>query len=610
MKAFDSVAAPKLKRNRFNMSHEVKLSTSMAKLTPTYMEEIIPGDTFSVNSTIFMRWAPMLAPVMHRVNVWTHSFFVPNRIVWSKWEAFIGGGKDGTANIQLPTFSFQDIVLACVKMSAPDNNVNLQAPMWQTPRGFKLKRFGTGGFFWDPRDYLCNGSLLDYMGLPTIPRSALDPYIKEDPDPDSDDIISVNWPGLTAAVGTEQFSMLPFFAHRCIQEEYFRDQTLSNEFPTQFSFEGNVFSQINDLIGSVPMATTYRTEEMFLQFFTLFNRAWEKDYFTSAMPFAQRGPEVELPGDLNMPDDLYVRSTISSDPSSETSFRPLGISPNSASRNFVALQSEPRQENSNKASLYVATSPLQFEPGTIRQLRILQHLQQWYERNLVGGSRYIEQLLSHFGVRSSDARLQRPEFLGGGRQPVTFSEVLQTSETSESSPLADMAGHGVSIGSQNSFKRFFEEHGYIITYMSVLPRTTYQQGVPRTLLRKNRFDYFWPEFQNVGEQEIYNKELFFEYGLSQQGYNNGVFGYQRRYAEYIYHPSRVSGDFRDSLDYWHLGRIFNNRPTLSEEFVTSYPSERIFNIIDPQYNKLYVMIYNRVIAKRKIQKYTRPGYCI
>lgn len=175
-------------------------------------------------------------------------------------------------------------------------------------------------------------------------------------------------------------------------------------------------------------------------------------------------------------------------------------------------------------------------------------------KNARAGSRYVESILAHFGVTSSDARLQRPEFLGGGMSPMMISEVLQTSE-SQSTPLAEMGGHGLNLGRNHSFKRRFEEHGYIIGIVSVMPKTAYQQGIPRHFSKFDKFDFAYPEFAHLGEQVIKNKELLVTDDLN---HNNGTFGYIPRYSEYRYIPNTVHGEMATSLNFWHMGRIFEN----------------------------------------------------
>jgi hypothetical protein len=244
----------------------------------------------------------------------------------------------------------------------------------------------------------------------------------------------------------------------------------------------------------------------------------------------------------------------------------------------------------------------QAEMATINELRQAFQIQKWMERNARSGVRYVESILAHFGVRSSDMRLQRPEFLGGGRSPVVVSEVLQNSESSANSPQGNMAGHGFSCNANHAFAKSFEEHGYIIGILSVMPRTAYQQGINRAWYRKTRYDYYWPEFANLGEQEVLNRELM----LLNDGKNLDVFGYQGRYDEYRRRESTVHGQFRSSLNFWHMGRVFEARPTLSSEFITADPTKRI-NAVTNEHNCL-VQVYNSVKAVRPIPLTGEPGF--
>ena len=242
--------------------------------------------------------------------------------------------------------------------------------------------------------------------------------------------------------------------------------------------------------------------------------------------------------------------------------------------------------------------------SSINDLRRAFRLQEWLERNARGGARYIEIITAHFGVRSSDARLQRPEFLGGSSTPITISEVLQTSaNASEPTPQGNMAGHGVSVGSSNYVSYRAEEHGYIIGIMSVMPKTAYQQGVPKHFKKLDKFDYYWPSFANIGEQPIYNEELYHQNNPS----DGEVFGYTPRYAEYKYIPSTVHGEFRTSLNFWHMGRIFSTKPTLNQDFIEcdSAEVERVFNVLEGE-EHLYVYLHNEVKATRLMPYYGTP----
>lgn len=255
---------------------------------------------------------------------------------------------------------------------------------------------------------------------------------------------------------------------------------------------------------------------------------------------------------------------------------------------------------------------------SINDLRRSIRLQEWLEKNARGGGRYVEQIMSHFGERSPDARLQRPEFLGGGKNPVVISEVLSTvtasdPDTAEEIPQANMAGHGISFGRTNGFTRKFVEHGWILGIMSVMPRTGYQQGINRMFTRFDRFDYYWPEFAQIGEQEVLNKEVYINPLVADSTLHlDGTFGYQSRYAEYKYTPSTTHGQFKSSLLYWTLNRVFASQPSLNGSFVESDPSARIFAILPTPSQagidqaQLMVQVYNKVDALRPMPYFGTP----
>lgn len=498
------------------------MSAQMGKLIPFLCREILPGDRFSVQSDFFLRFAPMLAPIMHRVNVHTHYFFVPNRLVWDEWKDFITGGQDGTLQPAKPYLNIPDL-----------DGV-----------------FGVN-------------TLMDYMGLP-VP-------VPGDPNPYTEDV---------------KIDALPFRAYQLIYNEYYRDQNCED--PVEFS------------IGSGKV-----TEADAERILSLRNRCWEKDYFTSALPWTQRGQEVNIPlaGDapIKLNPDAGVQTPVYKNADGSVFSGHAGaMSLTNGGIVQAADGAYPQRLDPNGTLIADLTGA---STVTINDLRRSVALQSWLENNAVGGSRYVEQLLAHFGVRSSDARLQRPEFLGGGMSPAVFSEVLQTSETAET-PQANMAGHGVAGGSHHGFNRFFEEHGWLIAVFSVTPRSNYSQGIERQFTKFDKLDYAFPEFAHLGEQPIYNRELY----LGTDGLNDDVFGYTPRYAEYKYIPSRVAGNFRADLSFWHLGRIFTGRPNLNEDFVHIHPTDtsRIFAVTDSEAEQLYVQIVNRVHARRVLPRFGVP----
>lgn len=550
MSIFSAIRVKKPKRTAFDMSHEVKLTCDMGELIPFFVQDVIPGDTFKVSVETFVRFAPMIAPVMHRVNVFTHFFFVPYRLVWDEWREFITGGEDGTAE---PVFPRVRIAAAGTSSEA-------------------LQTLNS------------NGTLCDYMGVPTK-----------------------NWQSSwESKVLSTQINLLPFRAYQLIWNEYYRDQNLQDQI--DFSKASGIFQ------------AAYEQSESHadgcLECLKLRFRCWEKDYFTSALPFPQR-----LPNPVTVPvngavDILADRQSGSTNPvfwRKDNGSPGVPGSVNVGNGGFVTneqgeqLYYDPR--GTLKGELSDNTSI------TINELRRAFSLQRWLENNARAGSRYIEQILSHFGVRSSDARLQRPEYLGGGKTPVVISEVLQTSETA-SSPQGNMAGNGSSYGVSHSFKRFFEEHGIVIGILSVMPRSCYQNGLPKLFGKFDKFDYYFPEFAHLGEQEIKQSEIFFNPYYNVDGeHNNATFGYTPRYAEYRFVNSHVHGDFRDSLNFWHMGRIFGDaqQPHLNSDFVQcKAPNNetgfnRVFAVSDTTDDRLWIQMYVNFKALRPLPKFGTPG---
>jgi hypothetical protein len=403
--------------------------------------------------------------------------------------------------------------------------------------------------------------------------------------------------GLPTGNQLQNVSALPFAAYQKIYQDYYRDENLITK--TDVSVSDGTQSSVD----TIELASMKK-------------RAWQHDYFTSALPWTQRGPEATIPLGTSAP------ITWSNDTLSATKVRDNANGSLVTNANFDSLAAfqtdaygqlytdNPSQtytdfDNSDHlfADLSTATA------SSINDLRRAFRLQEWLERNARGGARYIEIITAHFGVRSSDARLQRPEFLGGSSTPITISEVLQTSNTAgatgdKATPQGNMAGHGVSVGSSNYVSYRAEEHGYIIGIMSVMPKTAYQQGVPKHWKKLDKFDYYWPSFANIGEQPIYNEELYHQNNPD----DAEVFGYTPRYAEYKYIPSTVHGEFRDTLKFWHMGRIFQTKPVLNQDFIECDSTEvdRVFAVEDDSTEHLYVYLHNEVKATRLMPYFGTP----
>ena len=399
------------------------------------------------------------------------------------------------------------------------------------------------------------GSLADYMGVPYNLDTVNNLY-------------------------DQKVSALPFAAYQCIYNEYYRDQNLIGEVNYKLVDGDNTWNDMELLV--------------------LRKRAWEHDYFTACLPFAQKGPAVDIPlGNVALADPGNPNWNAPEWRNLDGSSYPH-TGDVRADSPFVAIKQDGGGETQ---AVYDPQGTLKVEPTTINDLRRAFRLQEWLEKAARGGSRYIEWIKSMFGVTSSDARLQRPEYIIGTKNPVVISEVLNTTGTQDL-PQGNMAGHGISVGDGYSDSYYCEEHGWIIGIMSVMPKPAYMQGIPRSFSRlSDPTQYYFSSFANIGEQEVLNQEVY--------AYNDSAentFGYIPRYAEYRYMENRVAGDFRTNLNYWHEARIFDNVPTLSQQFIECDPSHRIFAVTDPTEQKLFVQVYNKVNSIRPIPKYGTPTF--
>ena len=371
----------------------------------------------------------------------------------------------------------------------------------------------------------------------------------------------------------------PYLSYIRIWNEYFRDQNLQDE--------------INPIIQS---DGTYHFD------YGLRRKSWEKDYFTSALPFLQRGPASRMPIDFT---SNSIETELSDGIKSQS---PLYVGSLDGSGSVQSLNGTLRNTAAQDADKSITLGASgQFEAGTlypknlsnfltaettlseieasflINDFRRANQLQVFLEKNARAGARPKEQLKAHFNVNSSDARLQRPEFLGAMTNPISISEVLQHSETQQNgTPLGEMGGHGIGVSGNRLFRnKYFEEHGIVMVLACVVPRSSYYGGLDRRLIKLDRFSYYWPEFARIGEQPVYKSELFFNNEkIPDYESPSEVFGYQERYAEYRYRNDEVHGKMQTDLSFWHQSRSFDSSVSLNGDFVTCKPSDRIFALQD------------------------------
>lgn len=543
-------------RSKFTRNHSCKLSFNVGDVIPFYVDEVLPGDTFQVKTSMVARLQTLLTPMMDNLYIDTYFFFVPNRIVWEHWRELMGENRQSA---WIPT----------VEYSVPQ----LTAPA----SGWAI------------------GTIADYMGIPT-------------------------------GVGNLSVNALPFRAYALIMNEWFRDENLSD--PLSIPVDDatvagvNTGNYITDVAkGGLP-----------------FKAAKFHDYFTSALPAPQKGPDVTIPvgslqnapvvgngqplfltsgGNTSYPiAQGYVSKATNENPSDYY----LYMGRSNDKPESVGIPIEPPTQAGSDMALGVSPDPAysglvaQFSGGaasaTINQLRMAFQIQKLYEKDARGGTRYIEVLKSHFGVTSPDARLQRPEYLGGNRIPVNINQVVQNSATqSDGTPLGDTAAFSLTTDVHGDFIKSFVEHGFVIGLMVARYDHTYQQGLERFWSRKDRFDYYWPVFANIGEQAILNKEIFAQ-GKDE---DDEVFGYQEAWADYRYKPSRVCGEMRSSaqtsLDVWHLADDYETLPALSDSWIREDKTnvDRVLAVTSSVSNQMFADLYIQCKATRPMPMYSIPG---
>ena len=531
-KQFVQLPKTSIPRSSFDRSHGWKGAFGAGKLVPFFVDEVLPGDTFNLSTSMLARLSTPIVPFMDNLWLRTFFFFVPNRLVWEHWEAMNGDQRSG------PTASTDYLV--------PQANIS----------GVKI------------------GSIGDAMGLPIGKNT--------------------------------EVTELPLRAYSLIWNEWFRDQNLQNAFNIDKNSQREYVADIAISGTNVDNPIFYSSDYLPVAKF--------HDYFTSSLPWPQKGPGVEIslggtvpvvtPGlpesglyPLTLANtkrmDWILSSGYSYRAEPNTEFSPVISGVHGA--NYAEFSRFPfgtsysgatPAVDSNLAIKLPVGSTVDLSKSTpisINDLRQAFQIQKLYERDARGGTRYTEILRSHFGVVSPDARLQRPEYLGGGKTRINVNPVQQTSSTDEASgtPQGNLAAYAVAVDSRHSFTKSFVEHGFVIGLVCVQSDLTYQQGLNRMWSRKARFDYYWPVFAHLGEQAVLNKEIYCQ-GTED---DDKVFGYQERFAEYRYFPSQITGQLRSTsstpLDVWHLAEKFDSLPTLSDQFIRdNTPLSRVVAVQD------------------------------
>ncbi|QRV61668.1 major capsid protein [Gokushovirinae sp.] len=535
-----------ISRSTFNRNSSIKTTFNVGDLIPFYVDEVLPGDTFSIDTSKVVRMQTPLTPIMDNIYLDTYYFFVPNRLVWKHWPNLM---FENTESAWIP-----ESVYSVPQVTAPVGGWNV-------------------------------GTIADYMGIPTGVAG-----------------ISVN--------------AMPFRAYALICNEWFRDQNLQD--PLFISLEDATLSGSNEgnyitdcQLGGKP-----------------FVAGKLHDYFTSALPSPQKGPDVTIPllgGNIpvNSLED-YVPNPTSQSPfvvaSTGGNFgetgRFIGTNPFPGVKNkFAQLRGfdttpgpqPPLQDSFAPANLWAVTSDVAY--ASINSLRLAFQTQKFFEKLARGGSRYIESIKSMFNVTNPDYRLQRPEYLGGNRIPITINQVIQQSASSDSSPQGTTTGQSLTTDVHSDFTKSFTEHGYIIGLMVARYNHTYQQGLSKMWTRKAALDFYFPVFANIGEQPIYNREIY----CQGQDVDGEVFGYQEAWADYRYRPNICTGEMRSSfaqsLDVWHLADDYGKLPSLSPGWIREDKTnlDRCLAVHSSVSNQFFADIYVKNKTTRPMPLYSIPG---
>lgn len=578
-----------IERSRFDMDSNVKFTGNVGNLIPFYLLEVLPGDTFEIQTSLVCRLQTLIHPIMDNLFLDTYYFFVPNRLVWDHWKEFCG--EPERAWTPAREYTIPRIKLDPLKYADPSQPGR---PDWT--------RFTN--YFKD--------SPLDYLGGAITPEM-LDPVY---------------------------FNALPIRAYEKVYDDWFRDENLIDPVNLYTGDDDVEFGVGNPDDGDIDVDTGrlyYSTRGGA----DIFKAAKLHDYFTSALPQPQRGDPVNVLGDVSFTipsayDPVYTRSTVATISGSEAvrwrfsdgSTFPFGSgSSNAATLQYVSpgavgmLDAQFAEAGSSSSGYSAGVYPSNLwssRPAisfgndlslTINDLRLAFQVQKFMEKSARGGARYIELIKTMFGVDSPDSRLQRSEYLGGHRIPLNIHQIVNQSETAET-PLGNVGAMSLTSDSHNDFIHSFTEHGFIIGICVVRYKHSYSQGINRLWCRRTKFDYYWPVFANIGEQPIKTSEIYYQTVDLTPG---GVFGYQEAWADYRYVPDRVAGEMRpgipNTLASWHLGDYYDRVPTLSTAWIeeSQINVDRTLAVTSQVSDQLLFDVFVKNRATRPMPVYSIPG---
>lgn len=586
-KLFTTVPVPKFSRSNFNLSRPVLFTPRMHKEYPTEIIEIIPGDGMKIHTEAFAKSMPMIAPTFAKMDVAQESFFVPCWQLSEHFDDFITGGERGSYKDKMPFVEVADIYFWLEHLLVPNFGINTTDPDAGTKYNERLTFF---------QDIL---ELLDIMrSVPiTVPSFTLMP--------------TAAWAQDVAVANASVFrtfnsrlnsvhlriNLLPFAAVLKIWCEFYRDENLCEDLYSMYWLGEETGFDFSKAVGRVTAnISNIRTANPagFLEFmhalFGLRSRAWKKDYFTSALPFVQKGPEVQLPLGGLVPVGAYPNPLQPG---------PTGVQVRSGSSNptpFYTDDGLPLNVQADLSKNILGTS--------IQDVRTAFKLEEMYEADGRFGSRYPENMLGQFGVRTPDSRLPRCQFLGSTKQPVTIQQVVQNSGTGDTTdtPQGNLAGLSSSYGSNRLCKTYQSQHGFLVCLTAIRVHSLYQQGIHPMFSRYDRTEYAWPRFAHLGEQPIYTKQLFVDGSVAE----DETFGYTPRYADYKSDTGSIHGRLKSNLNYWTMARRFGNKPVLNEEFIYSRPRQDAFVVLNHLEPCFIMELDYHIKANRILPFYGQP----
>lgn len=604
---FGSVPVPKKGRTVFNESHSLSGTFPLSTCVPVFFTDTIPGDSWTINVHNLTKLETLIAPAMQRVDASLLWFKLPKRLVFKHFKKWYSGGTDGRDEHQKPffyLFALRDYFAQYIVTQAVD--AKRSAVMQEMTE-----------FFFGP------GSLWNYLGLP-VP-------LEYNSSTGAWTVLSMEyWDQESEKVENSDVDFvdaMPLMAYHMIYDQYIRDQTLCPAFyedseegilkiarPSVFKMtfagveitfdpaSGNDLSEGGEL--------TYRDVIYLL---LTFNRSWRKEYFTSALPTPQRGPEVSLtpfsgttvPVSIDEQDAVLENPTIHNADTISFEGNLAAESAGSHAARMIVGDGQDEVERIDGSLSVNGTADLSgLSPITIVAFRNLFKLQAFLEKNNVAGGRYIETILAHWAERVPDFTVQRVQHVRSTSIPVQINEVTATANTSGvNSLVGDQAGRARVQGNLGKVRIYTQEPSFIFALYNVTAPPMYAgQGIPKLFQRKTRFDEPWRDFQHIGEQAVKTRELYFPFVNSAD--NDTDFGYQQRFSEYKYMPDRVVGDFVTSLSYWHMARMFADVPALNKDFVEQHLDPRIFAVQNAR--PVFADFFFEAKAKRKLSKFSTP----